>query len=67
MFRQSYIPDSDSTAFNEGQRSIGLWAYVDLQSHAADLHAMMVSEAVIDSLEQRRTDEHERSNRPDDA
>lgn len=67
IHRQSYIPDSDSTAFNEGQRSIGLWQYAELQSNCADLYALMVSEAVNEALEQRRADEHERSTRNDDA
>ena len=44
VFRSSFAGSSEQTAFNEGQRNIGL-IYLDLiLTHAPDAHSTMVDE-----------------------
>ena len=66
IFRQSYVQDSDGTAFNEGQRSIGLWVYQDLQMGCSDLFLIMQAEAA-DTARKQRIEDHERQQRHDDT
>ncbi len=63
IFRQSYVSDSNGTAFNEGQRSIGLMLYAELQLACADLYLEMQREAVISAELDRKRKDDERSKR----
>lgn len=67
QFRQSYIPDSDATTFNEGQRSIGLWLYADLETHCPEQYLLMQREAVQRAQIERREIEDERTRRANSA
>lgn len=63
IYRQSYVPGSDATAFNEGQRSIGLWIYADLETHCPEQFLLMQREAVQRAQIERREIEDERTRR----
>lgn len=44
VFRLSFTPDPCATAFNEGQRNIGLTVLAMFQKHAPESYALMLSE-----------------------
>lgn len=67
LFRQSYVPDSNGTAFNEGQRSVGLRMYADLETHCPEQYLLMQREAVQRAQIERREIEDERARRANSA
>lgn len=67
VHRQSYVPDSNGTAFNEGQRSVGLWLYENLETHCPEQYLLMQREAVQRAQIERREIEDERTRRANSA
>lgn len=44
VYRSSFTPDASVTAFNEGQRNIGLRLLAQLMTHCSSDYALMVQE-----------------------
>lgn len=64
VHRQSFVPGAhDSTSFNEGQRSLGLWLYADLEANCPALYLTMQQEAIRQLQIDRKEIEDERTRR----
>lgn len=48
VFRISFSGDPHQTAFNEGQRNIGLWVLTEAMSHTPEQYALMLKENADD-------------------